>query len=114
MEIAVDSMDVVEFLGSGGSGDGGGGVVKVSITVIAAGVANGALRDREAVKKSVPLWNVPIIQEKVGGVDDHPPEKIVTCRKQIVGQVKNPVWDEEGGRYGLRLGLVMSLGRLLS
>ena len=30
MEIAVDSMDVVEFLGSGGSDDGGGGeVVKV-------------------------------------------------------------------------------------
>ena len=99
MEIAVDSMDVVEFLGSGGSGDGGGGeVVKVPITVIAAGVANGALRDREAVKKSVPFWNVPIIQEKVRGVDDHPPEKIVTCRKQIVGQVKNPVWDEEGGK----------------
>ena len=36
LEIAVDSMDVVEFLGSGGSGDGGGGeVVKVPITVIA-------------------------------------------------------------------------------
>lgn len=94
MEIAVDSMNIVEFAGGGN----GGGIVKVPITVIAAGVANGALRDREAVKKSVPFWNVPIIKTKVGDIDDHPPEKIVTCRKQIVGQVKNPVWDEESGK----------------
>lgn len=95
LEIAVDSMDVVEFDGGGNSD----GIVKVPITVIAAGVANGALRDRAAVKKSTPLWDgLPIIRAKVGGIDDHPPEKIVTCRKQIVGQVKNPVWDEEGGK----------------
>ena len=94
MEIAVDSMDVVEFAG-GGDGDG---IIKIPVTVIAAGIANGALRDREAIKKSTPFWNVPIIKTKVGDIDDHPPEKIVTCRKQIVGQVKNPVWDEESGK----------------
>ena len=95
MEIAVDSMDVIEFAGGGNSD----GIIKVPITVIAAGVANGALRDKAAVKKSTPLWDgLPIIRAKVGGIDDHPPEKIVTCRKQIVGQVKNPVWDEENGK----------------
>ena len=94
MEIAVDSMDVVEFAGGGD----GGRIIKIPVTVIAAGIANGALRDREAIKKSTPFWNVPIIKTKVGDIDDHPPEKIVTCRKQIVGQVKNPVWDEESGK----------------
>lgn len=95
MDISVDSESIVDVNEGGREGS----VVKVPIIVIAAGVANGALRDRADVKKSTPLWDgLPIIRTKVRGIDDHPPEKIVTCRKQIVGQVKNPAWNEETGK----------------
>lgn len=71
----------------------------VPVVPIKAGVFNGALRDDEAIRKSLMLWEgLPIIQDKVGGIDDHPPEKIVTARRQIVGQVRNVSWDGEEGK----------------
>ena len=95
MDISVDSESIVDVNEGGREGS----VVKVPVTVITAGVFNGALRDREAVKKSAVLWEgMPIIRTKVGEIDDHPPEKIVTCRKQIVGQVRNVKWDDVNGR----------------
>ena len=94
LEIAVDSMDLFDV-----NVVGGGVELSVPVVVIKAGVYNGALRDGDAIRKSAPLWEgMPIIQTKVEGIDDHPPEKIVTCRKQIVGQVRNPVWSEEEGK----------------
>lgn len=64
----------------------------VPITVIKAGVFNGAMRSAEEISRSTKLWEgVPIIFETVGGVVDHPPDGIVTNRKQVVGQLRD-VW----------------------
>ena len=79
LEIAVDSMGMFEV--------GGGGLLSVPVVVIKAGVFNGALRDVEAIRKSTMLWEgMPIIQSKVEGIDDHPPEKIVPVGNRLWGR----------------------------